>query len=82
MRKLLFILGTALWSLAAVAATYDDGSLRRYQQLYMESVCQREAGNEVAQYRLLQQALRVNPNGAEAYFDLAMMQKETRLMMI
>lgn len=76
MRKLLFILGTALWSLAAVAATYDDGSLRRYQQLYMESVCQREAGNEVAQYRLLQQALRVNPNGAEAYFDLAMMQKE------
>ena len=59
-----------------MAATYDDDSLRRYQQLYMESVCQREAGNEVAQYRLLQQALRVNPNGAEAYFDLAMMQKE------
>ena len=57
----------------------DDADLvqRRYQQLYLEAVCQREAGNEVAQYRLLERALKVNPNGAEACFDLAMMQKDS-----
>lgn len=56
----------------------DDADLvqRRYQQLYLEAVCQREAGNLVAQYRLLERALKVNPNGAEACFDLAMMQKD------
>ena len=50
---------------------------RRYQQLYLEAVCQREAGNLVAQYRLLERALKINPNGAEACFDLAMMQKDS-----
>lgn len=76
MRILLFILGLAVCGLSVAAATDDGGRQQRYQQLYLESVCQREAGNEVAQYRLLQRALEVNPDGAEAYFDLALMQKE------
>ena len=76
MRILLFIFGLAVCGLSVTAATDDDGRQQRYQQLYLESVCQREAGNEVAQYRLLQRALEVNPDGAEAYFDLALMQKE------
>ena len=49
--------------------------MRQYQQLYLESVCQREAGNYVAQYRLLERALKINPEGAEAYFDMAMVQR-------
>ena len=54
------------------AAPTNQTDLRRYEQLYLEAVCQREANNAVAQYRLLERAIKVNPHGAEAYFDLAM----------
>lgn len=42
-----------------------------YNSLYMESVCQREAGHLAAQYELLNQALKLNPNAPEAVFDMA-----------
>ena len=45
--------------------------MRKYKALYLEAVCQREAGNQVAYYRLLERAMRLNPNGAEAMFDMA-----------
>lgn len=78
MNKVVVFLCTLALSLPIFAGG-DDADLvqRRYQQLYLEAVCQREAGNLVAQYRLLERALKVNPNGAEACFDLAMMQKDS-----
>ena len=45
--------------------------MAKYAALYLESVCQREAGDTVAQYRLLERAIRLNPNGAEALYDMA-----------
>ncbi len=42
-----------------------------YNSLYLESVCQREAGHLAAQYELLNQALKLNPNAPEAVFDMA-----------
>lgn len=42
-----------------------------YELLYLEAVCQREAGNAVAQFRLLERAIKENPRGAEAYFELS-----------
>ena len=48
-----------------------DRQMRKYKALYLEAVCQREAGNLVAYYRLLERAMRLNPNGAEAMFDMA-----------
>ena len=42
-----------------------------YNSLYLESVCQREAGHLAAQYELLSQALKLNPNAPEAVFDMA-----------
>jgi tetratricopeptide (TPR) repeat protein len=52
-------------------APADERTLRKYRALYLEAVCQREAGNDVACYRLLERAVRLNPNGAEALFDMA-----------
>ena len=78
MNKIVVFLCMRALSLPLFADGNDtDPVQRRYQQLYLEAVCQREAGNEVAQYRLLERALKVNPNGAEACFDLAMMQKDS-----
>ena len=48
-----------------------ERQLRKYNALFLEAVCQREAGNDVACYRLLERANRINPNGAEALFELA-----------
>ena len=42
-----------------------------YNSLYLESVCQREAGHLGAQYELLEQALQLKPDAAEAVFDMA-----------
>ena len=42
-----------------------------YNSLYLESVCQREAGHPGAQYELLEQALQLKPDAAEAVFDMA-----------
>lgn len=53
------------------AAKDSSALMAKYTALYLESVCQREAGDTVAQYRLLERAIRLNPNGAEALFDLA-----------
>ncbi len=52
-------------------APADERTLRKYRALYLEAVCQREAGNDVACFRLLERANRLNPNGAEALFDMA-----------
>ena len=52
-------------------APADERTLRKYRALYLEAVCQREAGNDVACFRLLERAVRLNPNGAEALFDMA-----------
>lgn len=53
-------------------ALEDSGVVKsKYAALYLESVCQREAGDTVAQYRLLERAIRLNPNGAEALYDMA-----------
>lgn len=49
----------------------SERQLRKYNALFLEAVCQREAGNDVACYRLLERANRINPNGAEALFELA-----------
>ena len=48
-----------------------ERQLRKYNALFLEAVCQREAGNDVACYRLLERANRITPNGAEALFELA-----------
>ena len=78
MNKVVVFLCTLALSLPLFAGGDDAESVqRRYRQLYLEAVCQREAGNLVAQYRLLERALKVNPNGVEACFDLAMMQKDS-----
>ncbi len=45
--------------------------MRKYQALFLEAVCQREAGNLVAYYRMLERAVKVNPDGAEALYELA-----------
>lgn len=83
MRVLFTLLCVTAISLSVLAGSRrnktSEGDLRRYQQLYLESVCQREAGNKVAQYRLLERAVKVNPNGAEAYFDLAQMAARTAM---
>ena len=79
MRTVLALVCTAACLLAVAGGKKGKGvrvteaDLRRYEQLYLESVCQREAGNFVAQYRLLERAIKVNPNGAEAYYDIATM---------
>ena len=52
-------------------APADERTLSKYRALYLEAVCQREAGNDVACFRLLERAVRLNPNGAEALFDMA-----------
>lgn len=48
----------------------DERMQRKYRALYLEAVCQREAGNDVACFRLLERASRLNPDGAEALFDM------------
>jgi len=53
-----------------------NSQLRKYNALYLEAVCQREAGNTVAQYRLLERAISINPNGAEALYDMARLSLE------
>lgn len=54
-----------------VLSAPGERQLRKYNALFLEAVCQREAGNDVACYRLLERANRINPNGAEALFELA-----------
>lgn len=82
LRTLLVVLLAAVGSAAAAIGVADrktsasrvvlsEAQLRKYNALYLESVCQREAGNYVAQYRLLDRAIRLNPNGADALFDMA-----------
>lgn len=48
----------------------SERQLRKYKALYLEAVCQRESGDIVAYYRLLERAVKVNPEGAEALFEL------------
>lgn len=80
MRKVLALLCLLAGLTASFAASkrekktapVSQADLLRYEQLYLEAVCQREAGNKVVQYRLLERAIEINPRGAEAYFDLAM----------
>lgn len=46
-------------------------AMRKYKALYLEAMCRKEAGDKVAAYRLLQRAIRLNPRGGEAYFEMA-----------
>lgn len=60
------------WGGGRSRVSHDSAAIMaKYTALYLESVCQREAGDTVAQYRLLERAIRLNPNGAEALFDMA-----------
>ena len=74
--KILYTFFLTACSLVALAEGVSDKVQRKYERLYLEAVCQREAGNMAAQYRLLERAIKINPQGAEAYFDLAMMATE------
>ncbi len=69
----MFLLAITILNVVGMAevAQSADRLQRKYRALYLEAVCQREAGNDVACYRLLQRAIRLNPNGAEALFDMA-----------
>lgn len=65
------VLTVASFAVGSGRGELSERQLRKYKALYLEAVCQREAGNVVAYYRLLERAIKVNPNGAEALFELA-----------
>lgn len=78
------ILASLLVMMSLCVATYANGrdnggdsrEMRKYKALYLEAICQREAGNEVAYYRLLERANRINPNGAEVLYELALLSEK------
>ena len=82
MKKFLILLVCVLTGIVGMAAgVVDDGqdsrNMRKYRALYLEALNQREAGNPVACYRMLQRAIELNPNGAEAYFELGMLANDS-----
>ncbi|MBR1889740.1 MAG: hypothetical protein IJ816_03830 [Alloprevotella sp.] len=48
----------------------------RFQNLYLESIRQRELGNKDTQFTLLQSAQAINPSAAEVLFDLSTLYHE------
>lgn len=57
-------------------------SQREFDKVYQESVCQRLKGNEDAAVELLTYALKINPNAAEALFDLGMLQTKHKASLL
>lgn len=55
----------------AVADTLGEEDRRRYDELFLEAIVQREKGNSTAAFDLLRHCVELNPQGAEAYFFLA-----------
>ncbi|MGN1236947.1 MAG: hypothetical protein ACI4TS_05830 [Bacteroidaceae bacterium] len=78
MKKIFSFLLTLICVGVLMAGTGKDDNdglsaraMRKYKALYLEAMCRKEAGDKVAAYRLLQRAIRLNPRGGEAYFELA-----------
>lgn len=50
---------------------------RTFDKLYLEAICQKLKGNRDAAYEMLQAALDVNPQAAEALFEMSQLQLST-----
>lgn len=50
-----------------------DAESRRFNQLFLEAIRQKEADHTDAEYELLQEALAIHPEDAEAVFEMALL---------
>lgn len=55
----------------STGAVLPDSVQRCFDQFFLEAICQKEAGHADAAYDLMKQALRLNPNAAEANFEMS-----------
>lgn len=55
----------------STVAALPDSVQRCFDQFFLEAICQKEAGHADAAYDLLQQALRLNPDAAEANYEMS-----------
>jgi tetratricopeptide (TPR) repeat protein len=72
MRRIGLYISSTVVALTMVASVWaDDNKSRQYDTLFLDAVCQREAGNDDAAFDLLTQCIAIDSTQSEAYYYLA-----------